>query len=212
MLSLAVYEAYTPEGSRVKMEKVLGMCRTNVDTTTSRNQTDPLGNSLVVSSRELCGMGSKWVHPRNPKKPASLTRGRSKKTRSTRGRGGRGGSRGGRGKTRASKSKLDKPVVPKGEAVDEGKERTPTRIREFSPSLSRERETKRSRRQHRSASRSARQRHRHYSPSRRRDRSQSRRSRSRRRSIQRRRDSGSRSRGKYKSSWRYGRGNDGTKS
>ena len=59
MLSLAVYETYTPEGERPKMEQVLSMCQGNMVAAASTTQADPLGNALVVSSRELGGVASR---------------------------------------------------------------------------------------------------------------------------------------------------------
>ena len=107
MLSLAVYETYTPEEERPKMEQVLLMCQRNMAAGASTTQADPLGKALVVSSRELSGVEGKSKKPGKPKKPPWLSRGRGKRTRlNTRGRGGRRGRRGDRVKNERPKPKL----------------------------------------------------------------------------------------------------------
>ena len=69
MLSLAVYETYNPKEERPKMEQVFLMCPRNMAAGASTTQADPLGNALVVMSRELRGVECKSKKPRKPIKP-----------------------------------------------------------------------------------------------------------------------------------------------
>ena len=67
-MSLAVYEAYTPEKARANMEQFLTTYRENTTRANSNVKADPLANSLVVSLRELSRTDGKSRKPRKPKK------------------------------------------------------------------------------------------------------------------------------------------------
>ena len=120
MLSLAVYEAYTPKAERVDVYPFVNTYQENTEGMNISAEADPLGNSLVVSARELGGGEKKLRKSRKPRKPHSLGRGRKKTKATGRGRGGKRGGRGGRGRKKVSKAKAAKSKKQENGTEDEG--------------------------------------------------------------------------------------------
>ena len=120
MLSLAVYETYTPKGERVNVYPFVNTYQENTGGKNISAEADPLGNSLVVSARELGGGEKKLRKSRKPRKPRSLGRGRKKTKATGRGRGGKRGGRGGRGRKKVSKAKAAKSKKQEDGTEDEG--------------------------------------------------------------------------------------------
>ena len=88
MLSLAVYESYTPSEDRPNIDEFLEGWAEKGSGEERFTKQDPLGNIMVESARQLSGVEQKMKPPNKPKKPKALKRrrGRSQKLKG-RGRG-----------------------------------------------------------------------------------------------------------------------------
>ena len=74
MLSLSVYKSYTPAESRGEMvEFIEGWMDKGLGPSKS-TKLDPLGNSMVESSRQLSGLKLKTKPPKKTKKPEERKR------------------------------------------------------------------------------------------------------------------------------------------
>ena len=69
LLSLAVYESFTAEEARGRMEEFIQQYEEKMEGVKTGDQDDPLGNTLVESARKLSGTGEQ----KKPKKPKALT-------------------------------------------------------------------------------------------------------------------------------------------
>ena len=89
MLSLAVYETYTPVKERVQMR---GFIKQKEESGGGRRKKgkDELGNSMIESARQLSGLG-KSMKRTQPKKPPTLSQDKNVRGREDKqGRGGEG--------------------------------------------------------------------------------------------------------------------------
>ena len=85
MLTLAVYEAFTPDNKRGAISEFIRRWEIRMIGELAEDKNDPLGNALVESTRLLSGL-KKMKKKVKPKKPPSLSKvkgnqGRAKKVR-----------------------------------------------------------------------------------------------------------------------------------
>ena len=87
MLSLAIYETYTPVKERVQMRQFIQQKEESVGGRRKKEK-DVLGNSMVESARQLSGLGKSRKRTQ-PKKPPTLSQDEDDRGRKNKhGRGG----------------------------------------------------------------------------------------------------------------------------